>query len=270
MKKFCLLLLVIGLIIISMIGCTSQEVANQEEDKSLEEIKENGKLVLGLDDSFPPMGYRDENGDIVGFDIDMAKEVAKRMGVELELKPIDWDGKVLSLNNKDIDVIWNGLTITEERLEKIGFSKPYLNNKQIIIVNNDSSIDTKQDLAGKIVGVQLGSSGEDALAADTETENSLKEVRRYSNYVDALMDLKAERVDAVVVDEVVGRYYISKKPGEYKIAKDNFGEEQYGIGFRKGDISLINEVNRILDEMNDDGTTAEISKKWFGKDIVIK
>lgn len=270
MKKLWVFSLLIVVSVMLMVGCTTKDASNQEGDKSLEEIKENGKLVLGLDDSFPPMGYADENGEIVGFDIDLAKEVAKRMGVELELKPIDWDGKILSLNNKDIDVIWNGLTITEERKEKVGFSKPYLKNRQIIIVNSNSDIETKANLADKIVAVQLGSSGQDALAADTETEKSLKEVRKFSNYTEALMDLKAERVDAVVIDEVVGRYYIAKKPGEYKVAKDDFGKEEYGIGFRKGDSSFINEVDRILDEMKADGTAAEISKKWFGEDIVVK
>lgn len=270
MKKIWIFSLVIVLSIMLMAGCATKEASNQDGDKSLEEIKQSGKLVLGLDDSFPPMGYTDENGEITGFDIDLAKEVTKRMGVELELKPIDWDGKILSLNNKDIDVIWNGLTITEERKEKIGFSKPYLKNRQIIIVNSNSDIETKADLADKIVAVQLGSSGQDALTADTETEKSLKEVRKFSNYTEALMDLKAERVDAVVIDEVVGRYYIAKKPGEYKVAKDDFGKEEYGIGFRKGDASFINEVDRILDEMKSDGTTAEISKKWFGEDIVVK
>lgn len=270
MKKLGIFSAVIFVVIMLMAGCASKATSDQEGDKSLEEIKNNGKFILGLDDSFPPMGYTDESGEIVGFDIDLAKEVAKRMGVELELKPIDWDGKVLSLNNKDIDVIWNGLTITEERKEKIGFSKPYLNNRQIIIVNSDSDIDTKADLAGKIVAVQLGSSGQDALVADTETEKSLKEIRKFSSYTEALMDLKAGRVDAVVIDEIVGRYYIAKKPGEYKVAKDDFGKEEYGVGFRLGDTSFINEVNKVLDEMKADGTAAEISKKWFGEDIVIK
>lgn len=270
MKKLWILLLVVVVSIMLMAGCASKETSIQEGDKSLEEIKKNGKLVLGLDASFPPMGYTNENDEIDGFDIDLAKEVAKRMGVELELKPIEWSGKVLSLNNKDIDVIWNGLTITDERKEKIGFSKPYLKNRQIIVVNSDSSIETKADLAGKVVAVQLESSGQDALVADTETEKSLKEIRKFSNYIEALMDLKAERVDAVVIDEVVGRYYIAKKPGEYKVAKEDFGKEEYGIGFRKGDTSFINEVDRILDEMKSDGTAAVISKKWFDEDIVVK
>ena len=160
------------------------------------------------------------------------------MGVEVELKPIDWSANILSLNNKDIDVIWNGLTITESRKKEIEFSKPYLANRQIIITQAGSDIKTKADLAGKIVGVQLGSSAEEALNADTETAETLKEIMKYGNYTEALLDLKAGRVDAVVMDEVVGKYYISKKPGEYAIAEEDFGYEEYGIGFRKGDIAF--------------------------------
>ncbi len=279
MKKK-LIFLLIGILLISLVavGCGSGDTGQEEqgeqqeqqEDLSLEEIKEKGKFVLGLDDSFPPMGFRDEKGEIVGFDIDLAREVAERMGVEVELKPIDWSANILSLNNKDIDVIWNGLTITEQRQKEIEFSDPYLANRQIIVTQAGSDITTKADLAGKIVGVQLGSSAEEALNADTETAETLKEIMKYGNYTEALLDLKAGRVDAVVMDEVVGKYYISKKPGEYAIAEEDFGYEEYGIGFRKGDIAFRDEVNRILDEIIADGTAAEISKKWFGEDIVLK
>ncbi|WP_132245343.1 amino acid ABC transporter substrate-binding protein [Marinisporobacter balticus] len=276
-------ILFIGMMMITMLlsGCGAKETAIEEDqslqeiketategDQSLQEIKEKGKLVLGLDDSFPPMGFRDEKGEIVGFDIDLAKEVAKRMGVELELKPVEWDGVILSLKNKDIDVIWNGLSITEDRKKEIGFSKVYLENKQVIIVNANSELETKKDLAGEIIAVQLGSSGEAALNADIETVNGAKEVRKFSNYTEALLDLKAERVDAVVIDEVVGRYYISKKPGAYKVAKEDFGKEGYGVGVRKEEVAFIEEVDKILDEMKKDGTATEISEKWFGVAIV--
>ena len=127
-----------------------------QQDSSLNDIKKKGVLVLGLDDSFPPMGFRDKSGEIAGFDIDLAKEVCKRMGVTLKLQPIDWSAKILDLNSRDIDVIWNGLTITDERKEKIEFSKPYIANRQIIIVQSASGIDTKADLAGKTVAVTRG------------------------------------------------------------------------------------------------------------------
>ncbi|MBK5240465.1 amino acid ABC transporter substrate-binding protein [Clostridium sp.] len=239
-------------------------------DNSLNDVKEKKELVIGLDDNFPPMGFRDETGEIVGFDIDMAKEVGKRMGVNVTFKPVEWDGIILSLNNKDIDAIWNGLTITEKRKEQIAFSEVYLQNKQIIIVKDKSTITKKSDLDQKIVGLQMGSSSETALASDSELTDSLKEVKKYSNNTEALLDLNADRIDAVVVDEVVGRYYVSKKPGDYKVLSEDLGLEDYGVGMRKTDITLTQEINKQLEEMLSDGTSNDISQKWFGTDIISK
>ena len=244
--------------------------AQESDQTTLAKIEEQGSFVLGLDDSFPPMGFRGESGDIVGFDIDLGREVAKRMGVELELRPVDWDGVILSLNKGDIDMIWNGMTITESRQEKIDFSKPYLANRQIIIVANDSNLSSKADLAGKTVGVQMGSSSEEAISGEPEVRESFEELKKYADNVVALLDLKAGRTDAVVVDEIMGRYYIGKRPGEYKVLNEDFGREEYGIGFRQEDDDFRKKVDAILKEMNEDGTTAEISKKWFGEDIVLK
>src|SRR6056297_3012280 len=174
-KSISLLVLLVLLSGASVFGAGAQEVQTEGEDNSLDYILDNGEFVLGLDDSFPPMGFRDDNGEIVGFDIDLAKEVAERMGVELVVKPVDWDGIALSLKNGDIDVIWNGLTITDERKETMGFTKPYLNNRQIIIVRVDSDIATKADIEGKVVGVQLGSSSDIALNNEPEVAEKVEE-----------------------------------------------------------------------------------------------
>jgi len=254
------------LVVLALIAPT---VFAAQQDSSLNDIKEKGVLVLGLDDSFPPMGFRDKDGEITGFDIDLAKEVCKRMGVKLKLQPIDWSAKILDLNSRDIDVIWNGLTITDERKEKVEFSKPYIANRQIIIVKIASGIDTKADLADKTVGLQLGSSADDAVKGDAKTMKSLGEVVKFEDNVQALMDLEVGRLDAVVVDEILGRYYIAKREGAFAVATDFFAEEEYGIGFRKGDKSFVAEVDRIMDEMDKDGTSAAISKKWFGKDVMV-
>ncbi|MBU3144209.1 amino acid ABC transporter substrate-binding protein [Clostridium sp. CF012] len=239
-------------------------------DTSLKDIKDKKELIIGLDDNFPPMGFRDKSGEIVGFDIDMAKEVGKRMGVAVTFKPVEWDGIILSLNNKDIDAIWNGLTITNKRKEQIAFSKVYLQNKQIIIVKNKSIISSKIDLKDKVVGLQMGSSSETALTRDALLISSLKEVKKYSNNTEALLDLNAGRIDAIVVDEVVGRYYSSKKAGEYKVLNENLGVEDYGVGIRKTDTSLTAEIDKLLGEIKSDGTANTISQKWFGKDIINK
>lgn len=266
MKKLILGILLCLSVTLAFTGCSKEKTAG---DNSLAYIKDKGSLVLGLDDSFPPMGFRDDQGQIVGFDIDLAKEVAKRMGVELKLQPIDWDAKILDLNSKDIDVIWNGLTITDERKEAIGFSVPYIANRQIIIVRAGSGIDTKKDLAGKTLGLQLGSSADEAVASDAATAATLAEVIKYQDNVQALMDLAAGSIDAVVVDEIMGRYYIAKKPGVYHVATDFFAEEEYGVGFRKGEDAFIGEVDRILAAMSADGTAAEISRNWFGENVIL-
>lgn len=226
------------------------------------------KIVVGLDDNFPPMGFRDEKNELVGFDIDLAKEAAKRLGMQVEFKPIDWNSKEVELNSKKIDVLWNGLTITEERKKNIAFTKAYMENRQIIVVLPNSNIKTKANLAGKTVGVQDGSSSVDALNNDAATLKSFKELKKYPDNVNALLDLKAGRVDAVVVDEIVGRYYTNKKPGEYTILSDSFGSEEYGVGLRKDDPQLLEKIQKALDDMKKDGTSAEISKKWFGENIV--
>ncbi len=257
-------------LVLLTLGLGAWAGGSQESGQTtLAKVKEQGHFVLGLDDSFPPMGFRGEEGDIVGFDIDLAKEVAKRMGVELKLRPVDWDGVILSLNKGDIDMIWNGMTITESRQEKIDFSQPYLANRQIIIISADSDMTSKADLAGKTVGVQMGSSSENAISGEPEVKESFGKMKKFADNVVALMDLKAGRVDAVVVDEIMGRYYIAKKPGDYKVMNEDFGREEYGIGFRQEDDEFRKRVDEILNEMREDGTTADISKEWFGEDIVL-
>jgi polar amino acid transport system substrate-binding protein len=257
------------LLLAAVIFASGAQESASGEDNSLKYIMEKGNLVLGLDDSFPPMGFRDENGEIAGFDIDLAKEVCARLGVELKLQPIDWDAKILDLNSKDIDVIWNGLSINEERKAKIDFSKPYIANKQIVIVQAGATINLKSDLAGMKVGIQLGSSAQDAVNSEKAVADSFDELVKYQDNVQALMDLSTGRINAVVVDEILGRYYVSGKPGVYDVADDYFTEEEYGIGFRKGDTAFVSAVDKVIDQMVADGTAAEISKKWFAEDILL-
>ena len=274
MKRIFLLLFIAAMITVS---CGSNNTANDQAseetsqaDNSLQKVKDAGKRVLGLDDTFAPMGFRDENGNVVGFDIDLASEVAYRMGVDLEIKPIEWSSSILSLNKGDVDVLWNGVTINDARKEQINFSKPYLNNRLVIVKSiDDNTINSKDDLAGKILGVQVGSNDE-ALTADPSSKNA-KEIRRYDVNVNAFLDLQAKRIDAVIIDEVAAQYYISEKKAPFVVVENSpLTEELYGVGFRKSDGKLLAEVDRILDEMKSDGKAAEISQKWFAKDIVLK
>jgi polar amino acid transport system substrate-binding protein len=226
------------------------------------------KIVVGLDDNFPPMGFRDEKNELVGFDIDMAREAAKRMAVEVEFKPIDWSAKEAELAGKRVDALWNGLTITDERKKNLDFTAPYMENHQIVVVAANSPIKTKADMAGKVVGAQEGSSAVDAVKKDAAVFASFKEFKTFGDNVTALMDLATGRLGAVVVDEVVGRYYVAKKPTEYAIINEHFGTEDYGVGVRKGDTELHGKLDKALAEMKKDGAAAAIATQWFGKDII--
>ena len=261
-------------IFIFAISCSKTQTQNTEvssADNSLQKVKENGKLVLGLDDTLAPMGFRDDNGEIVGFDIDLAREVANRLGVELEAKPIDWSSAILSLKKVDVDVIWNGFAVNESRKQQVNFTKPYLYNRLMIAKYSDrDDINSKEDLKGKIVGVQSGSSNYETLVNDPVSKE-IKEIRQYDSYVNAFLDLEAKRIDAVIVDEIVARYYISKENADFTLLEDKPITSQYlSVGLRKTDTELLNAIDKALDDMRADGKAAEISTKWFGKDVFIK
>lgn len=232
------------------------------------EIKE---VIIGLDDSFAPMGFR-EDGELVGFDIDLATAVFEEAGVKYTFQPINWNTKELELSSGKIDCIWNGLTITPEREENMLFTKPYLLNNQLVFVKANSEISTKADLAGKIIGAQAGSSSVDALKKDEETFASLAELSEYDTNVNAFLDLDIGRVDAVICDEVVGRYYAEnlELSSEIIVLDENFGEEEYGIATRLDDTVLNELISKNLAAVIENGKGTEISTKWFGEDILEK
>ena len=238
-------------------------------DNSLEDLKARGVFVLGLDDAFPPLGFRDDANNIVGYDIDLAAEACKRLGVELKCQPIDWAAKEQELNTGNIDCIWNGFTMTPEREAALSFTKPYLDNAQVVIVRSDAGIASLADLAGKKIGLQAGSSAADAVEANPNFKATLDEVVEFKDNLTALMDLEIGGVDGVVMDMVVGNYSIMTTGKNFVVLSENLSSEKYGIGFRKKDVKLRDEVQKILEEMAADGTVAAISAKWFGSDISV-
>lgn len=257
-KKSAILLTILGMILVIMSGCSASGAG-----------KDDNKLVIGIDDKFAPMGFRDENNEIVGFDIDFAKAVAEKMGMEVTFQPIDWSAKESELNSGRIDLIWNGYTITEERKGKVLFTKPYLKNSQVIVTLADSPISAISELAGKVVGLQSLSSAADALNANP-IKDEVKTVTEFPDNVLALSDLKNKRLDAVVIDEVVARYYMSKEEGTFKLLDESLAPEEYGIGVKKGNEKLLEKLQKAIDELNQDGTAAKISQTWFGEDKVLK
>ncbi|MCF7930367.1 MAG: amino acid ABC transporter substrate-binding protein [Acholeplasmataceae bacterium] len=256
-------LLILLLTVFVLIGCQKNEIPN-----TWEEIEERGYIIVGLDDTFAPMGFRDNDGNLVGFDVDLAKAVGELLGVEVRFQPIDWDSKVLELNAGTIDMIWNGLTITESRLEEMSFSSAYLGNSQIIITKKDSTIDTVNDLIGKKVGVQISSASEDAVTASS-IFTQLDEFVKYDTFNAALLELSNGTIDAVVIDEIMGRYVISQTDNLYQVATENFGVETYGVGFRLESTNIRDQINEALQTLVDNGLAAIISNDWFGENIIL-
>ena len=242
-------------------------------NNSSESTLDKDTLIVGIDDAFAPLGFKDESGEITGFDIDLAKELAKRLNKKIIFQPIDWTMKESELKSGNIDLIWNGYTITDERKNKVDFSVPYLKNKQVIVTLADSNINSKSDLANKKVGAQSESSAVAAMEKEADLYSSFNGGGSitFEDNNQALMDLEAGRLDAVVADEILVRYYLSLKgEDKFKILEDNFGEEEYGVGIRKGDTGMVDAFNKAYKEMQEDGTLKEISEKWFNKDITIK
>lgn len=266
MKKLTTILLMTLMVLSFVFAGGSREA---KADNSLDDVLKKGVFVLGLDDSFPPMGYRDDSGEIVGFDIDVAKEVCNRLGVKLKCQPIDWDAKEQELATKQIDCIWNGFTVTEERRKAMTFSDAYVNNAQVIVVKASSSYKDPMDLKGKLVGVQAGSSAAEAVEDTPEFAKAIKGTVEFADNLTALMDLEIGGCEAVVMDLLVANFAISESGKDFRILAEGLTPEQYAIGFRLGEVKLAQAVNEKMLEMAKDGTLAKISQKWFGADITI-
>ncbi|SJZ75705.1 polar amino acid transport system substrate-binding protein [Cetobacterium ceti] len=221
-------------------------------------------INIGLDDTFAPMGFRSEKGEIVGFDIDLSREVCKRLDLEPNYIPCDWDGILFQLKTGRIDLIWNGLTVTENRKKEILFSDNYLDDGQVILVRENSNVKNLKDLENKKIGVQMGSTSYFALEKSSIYGN-LNEVRKYSSNVEAILDLEAGRTNGVIIDEVVGRYY-QKKEKNLKILNIKFPKAAFAVGMRKNDKNLQIKINKALNEIKKDGTFDSIKKKWFGEE----
>ena len=239
------------------------------EDTGLADIMAKGSLVMGFDEAYPPMGFVDETGEHVGFDIDLAKEVASRMGVELVLQPISWDAKELELSSKKIDCIWSGLTITAERREQMLFTMPYLANEQIMVVMADSGIASLADTAGKVLGTQAGSASVDVLEANPDVKNALAEIALSDDFVAALMDLRLGGIDVLLIDSVVGNYYIAQQddPSQFTVLPEVLQAEEYGIAVRLGEETLADAINAQLIAIAEDGTLDTIRANWFANDV---
>lgn len=233
--------------------------------------KDDEVLVVGLDDTFAPMGFRDEEGTLVGFDIDLANAVAEEMGVQVEFKPIKWEAKEMELKSKTIDCVWNGMSVTPERLESMALTNKYLNNKIVLMNLADSTLDVTdaKQLADLKIGTQKDSAALEVLQANEQYESFKDNVVEYDTYDVAIMDLKAGRVDVIAVDQVLGEYTNNNLDGAMKECTYSLGDDFYVIGCAEDNTELRDKLNENLKKVIDSGKAAEISNKWFGKDIVV-
>lgn len=260
MKKFVKLsALVLALIMafgVLLVGCSKQE-----------------SFTVGFDASFPPYGYKDDKGNYVGFDIDLAKEVAKRNDWKIELQAIDWDAKDMELNSGTIDCIWNGFTINN-REKDYTWSAPYVDNSQVVVVKKDSGIKTLADLKDKNVVVQTDSSAQDVLTSKEDNKKMLdlaatfKELQIVPEYNTAFLNLESGASDAVAMDIGVAEYQIESRGDAFVILEEQLATEQYGVGFKLGNTELRDQVQKTLDEMTKDGTFLKIAKKWKLQDSI--
>ena len=271
-------MLMAAAMVFTMAGCGSSKDADTSAKKETKtedsKDKENSdkQFIVGFDAEYPPYGYKDDNGEYVGFDLDLAQEVCARNGWELVKQPIDWDSKDMELNSGSIDCIWNGFTMTG-REDDYTWSKPYVDNSIVVVVKEGSGIEKKEDLAGKVVAVQADSSGLAALTDEEDNEENLKlaasfsDLQQVADYNTAFMNLEAGAVDAIVVDIGVADYQLESRTG-FAMLDDKIRTEQYAVGFKLGNEELRDQVQSTLDEMVKDGTFDDVAKKWDLSDMV--
>ncbi len=243
---------------------------NPGEDTSWEYIQTNGKLIVGLDDTFAPMGFRDEAGTLVGFDIDLANAVGEVLGVEIVFQPIDWTAKELELSSKRVDCLWNGMSATPARQQEMALTDKYLNNI-LKVASFDATINVKSeaDLAGLKIGIQDASAALEVVMANAAYDTFKDNITTYPTYDEALLDMQAGRVDVIVVDQVLAEYKNTKLDTPMTFSDFEFGDDFYAIGCRLGEKALAAKITDAISQLIDNGKAAEISNKWFGKNIVI-
>lgn len=263
MKKRVFACLMATVMVASFAACGTKEASKADDQQNANGTVDDGKFVVGFDAEFPPYGYKDDSGEYVGFDLDLAAEVCDRLGWELVKQPIEWDAKDMELEAGTIDCIWNGFTING-REDLYTWTVPYVDNSQVFVVTDDSGITSKADLAGVVVGVQKGSS---ALAALEDSENealkaSFGSMNQYADYNTAFMDLEAGAIDALAMDIGVANYHVSQRGGGFTVLEEQLATEQYGVGFLKGNTALKDVVEETLLEMAEDGTFMKIAEKY--------
>ena len=264
------LLELVGVAVMTLAGCT-QQASNPKVD-NWDKYQQQKSITVGFDNTFVPMGFEEKNGDYAGFDIELAQYVSKKLGVTIHFQPIDWDMKETELQNGTIDAIWNGYSATDERREKVAFTIPYMQNTQILVVKKTSGIHSVEDMTGKVLGAQNGSSGMLDFEEHPEVlKNRVKgeDADQYQSVNEAIIDLKNDRIDALLIDRVYADYYLTTEgiADEYDTIPSGFESESFAVGVRPADKKLLETLNQAFKELYQEGIFQQISQKWFGEDV---
>ena len=264
------LLTLVGMAVMSLAGCT--QLASNPTVDNWDKYQQQKSITVGFDNTFVPMGFEEKNGNYAGFDIELAQYVSKKLGITVHFQPIDWDMKETELQNGTIDAIWNGYSATDERREKVAFTIPYMQNTQILVVKKTSGIHSVEDMTGKVLGAQNGSSGMLDFEEHPEVlKNRVKggDADQYQSVNEAIIDLKNDRIDALLIDRVYADYYLTTEEiaDEYDTIPSGFESESFAVGVRPADKKLLEALNQAFKELYQEGIFQQISQKWFGEDV---
>ena len=264
------LLTLVGMAVMTLAGCT--QLASNPTVDNWDKYQQQKSITVGFDNTFVPMGFEEKNGNYAGFDIELAKYVSKKLGITVHFQPIDWDMKETELQNGTIDAIWNGYSATDERRLKVAFTIPYMQNTQILVVKKTSGIHSVEDMTGKVLGAQNGSSGMLDFEEHPEVlKNRVKggDADQYQSVNEAIIDLKNDRIDALLIDRVYADYYLTTEgiADEYDTIPSGFESESFAVGVRPADKKLLEALNKAFKELYQEGIFQQISQKWFGEDV---
>ena len=264
------LLTLVGMAVMSLAGCT--QLASNPTVDNWDKYQQQKSITVGFDNTFVPMGFEEKNGNYAGFDIELAQYVSKKLGITVHFQPIDWDMKETELQNGTIDAIWNGYSATDERREKVAFTIPYMQNTQILVVKKTSGIHSVEDMTGKVLGAQNGSSGMLDFEEHPEVlKNRVKggDADQYQSVNEAIIDLKNDRIDALLIDRVYADYYLTTEgiADDYDTIPSGFESESFAVGVRPADKKLLEALNQAFKELYQEGIFQQISQKWFGEDV---
>ncbi len=246
-----------------LLGSIGAQAADQS---ALARVKKEGKLVIAIDATYPPMESEGPGGKPVGFDIDIANEVAKRLGVKADFVVMNWDGIFAGLNSKRYDVIISTMNITDERKKQVDFVE-YVRMSQLFVGKKGVVVASDKDLAGKVVAVQADTTSAEFVDKAIKAGFKPKEVKQFKLATDVFAAVKAGQAETIVIDEPVGRYYAKQDPINFAVTGVAMKPEPVGIAFRKDDKDLTDAVQKIVDEMRKDGTLKRLSTTWFGGEL---